>query len=97
MLIIFYLFEITKIRKKILYFSIFFSSSLQVCTKGDNTSAIYRLKVSEKYAFVQTHSRLVANIDHNNNLLSFSNNNNNNTDLGENDKQIICSTHSIIK
>ena len=55
--------------------------------------------MSEKYAFVQTHSRLVANIDHNNNLLSFSNNNNNNnnTDLGENDKQIICSTHSIIK
>jgi hypothetical protein len=30
-----------------------------VCNKGENTSAIYRLKVSEKYAFVQTHSKLV--------------------------------------
>ncbi len=27
--------------------------------KGENTSAIYRLKVTEKYAFVQTNSRLV--------------------------------------
>ncbi len=27
--------------------------------KGENTSAIYRLKISDKYAFVQTYSKLI--------------------------------------
>lgn len=31
----------------------------KVVVKGENTSAIYRLKITEKYAFVQTTSKLV--------------------------------------
>ena len=54
--------------------------------KGDNTSAIYRVKINEKYAFVQTSSKL---IPFNSDLDLFDNE--------ENDNQLILSTHSIIK
>lgn len=59
-----------------------------MCNKGENTSAIYRLKVSEKYAFVQTNSKLIPYIVGENEEPF---------DLPENEKQIILSSHSIIK
>jgi len=66
-----------------LQFSIF-----KVLNKTENTSAIYRLKVSEKYAFVQTNSKLIQNEFYDDQLFS---------ETTENDKKIILSCHSIIK
>jgi hypothetical protein len=79
-----------------------------VCQKGENTSAIYRMKITEKYAFVQTSSKLQASAQMDNNNL----NDQTNSDIvvdDEHDKEeenkeqtttknsIIFSTHSIIK
>ena len=33
----------------------------QVLAKGEITSAIYRLKITDKFAFVQSHSKLIKN------------------------------------
>lgn len=75
--------------------------------KGENTSAIYRVKITEKYAFVQTTSKIIkrdatrssssADLDEFDDsttattTATTNNNNNNNND------KIIYSSHSIIK
>lgn len=59
-----------------------------VITKSENTSAIYRLKINEKYAFLQTQSKMISKrIDQN---INFDKERNN-------DEPVICSIHSIIK
>jgi hypothetical protein len=70
-------------------FLIFKFLSFQVYNKGENTSAIYRLKLSDKFAFLQTQSRLL-NFDHQASL-SLKNEETDEKDL------LIYSTHSIIK
>ena len=73
--------------------------------KGENTSAIYRVKITEKYAFVQTTSKIIkrdparssssADLDEfddsTTTKTTATTNNNNNND------KIIYSSHSIIK
>lgn len=58
----------------------------KVSVRGENTSAIYRVKITDKYAFVQTSSKLV---NFNPDIDTY--------EVEDNDNQIIFSTHSIIK
>ena len=56
-----------------------------VCSKKENISAIYRLKIGDKHAFVNTSSKLIDEmVDPK-------------WQIDENDKTLIYSVHSIIK
>lgn len=67
--------------------------------KGENTSAIYRLKITEKYAFVQTNSKLIKDFKNfSTNITGVSQNVITSLDNQlENETEVILSTHSIIK
>ena len=82
--------KLLNINKKNL-FIYFFILLLQVLNKNENTSAIYRLKISEKYAFVQTQSKLIAHVSDNDSTFRGGD------DCKEQEEMIIFSLHSIIK
>ena len=78
-----------------MFFLFFF---IKVLAKGENTSAIYRLKITEKYAFVHTTSKLLKSGEIKSEPLDdMSESTTTSITTTTNTEPVIYSSHSIIK